>query len=76
MDSQDSYEITKKNRVILDATEKIETVMEFDPSFQSYSQQIRKAEAPPGQSMGLMVLWFLVLLVQFMMFCQQKRKDS
>jgi len=62
MDTQNTYETTDKNRVILDATEKIETLMEFDPSFQSYTQPISKAEAPPG-SMGFMVLWFLVLFV-------------
>ena len=66
---------TEKHRVILDATEKIETLMEFDPSFQSYLQPISKAEAPPG-SMGLMVLWFLVLFVQVIIFWQQKKKDS
>ena len=75
MDTQDTYESSDKTRVILDATEQIETLMEFDPSFQSYPQQISKAEAPPS-SMGLMVLWFLVLLVQVMMFWQQKKKDS
>lgn len=75
MNAQDNYESTGKNRVILDATEKIETVMGLDPHFQSYQPQISQAEAPPGQSMGLMVLWFLVLFVQVMMFWQQKRKD-
>jgi cytochrome c1 len=76
MNAQDTYpESHEKNRVILDATEKIETVMEIDPVLQSYSQQISQVEAPTGQSMGFMVLWFLVLFVQVMMFWQQKRKE-
>ena len=75
MNAQDTYpESLEKNRVILDATEKIETVMELDPLFKSYQPQISQAEAPPGQPMGLMVLWFLVLLVQVMMFWQQRGK--
>ena len=74
MDSQNNHETNRKNRIILDATEKIETVMEFDPYFQFYTQQINKAEPPPRQSVGLVVLWFLVLLCQLIIFVRQKGK--
>ena len=40
MDSLEKYQTNDKTRMILDATEKIETVMGFDPHFQSYQQPI------------------------------------
>lgn len=73
MDSLENYQSNDKTRMILDATEKIETVMGFDPHFQSY-QQPTKVEILPSDSSGLLILWFLVLFVQFLMFWQQKNK--
>ncbi|MFB2834477.1 MULTISPECIES: hypothetical protein [Floridanema] len=74
MDSLEKYQTNDKTRMILDATEKIETVMGFDPHFQSYQQPIAKVEIPPSESAGLLILWFLVLFIQFLMFWQQKNK--
>ena len=65
---------TIKNKIILDATEKIELVMGLDPHFQSHQQPICTVELPPSESAGFLILWFLVLFVQFLMFWQQKGK--
>lgn len=74
MDTIDNYGQTRKNKAILEATEQIETVMGFDPHFQSYQPPIAKVEMTPSESAGFLILWFLVLFIQFLMFWQQKGK--
>lgn len=76
MNTLQNNETTEKNKVILDATEKIETVMGFDPHFQSHQHQIGKIEVSPGQSAGLIVLWVVVLLAQVLMFGGQRGQKS
>lgn len=67
-------EETAKNQSLIDATEKIETVMGLYPQFQAYEPQIHTPEIAPGQTTGFMLLWFFVLLAQFIMFWTQKKR--
>jgi len=70
----ETSEQTAKNHSLIDATEKIETVMGFYPQFKPYEPQIHAPEIAPGQTTGFMLLWFFVLLTQFIMFWQQKNR--
>ena len=63
-------DIIEKNRAVLEATEKIETVMSLEQPLPPDNQQLNYPEIPPGYS----ILWSLVLITQFLMFCWQKRK--
>lgn len=74
MGTIETSEETAKNQSLIDATEKIETVMGFYPQFQAYEPQTHTPEIAPGQTSGFMLLWLFVLLAQFLMFWQQKNR--
>ena len=74
MDTIETSEETARNQNLIDATEKIETVMGFYPQFKAYEPQIHTPEIAPAQTGGFMLLWFFVLLAQFIMFWRQKNR--
>lgn len=72
---QSSQQPNGKIEVSSGETEKIKLVREVEPHFQSSQQPAAKIEVPLSQSAGLFVLWFMVLLVQALMFWKQKSKQ-
>ena len=72
-------ETSEKHRTILTQTEQIETVMSFmevDPNLPQFQQATTPvpAEVTFLQSGTLMVLWFFVLLAQFLLFWQSQKR--
>ncbi|NEP46664.1 MAG: hypothetical protein F6K35_48735, partial [Okeania sp. SIO2H7] len=64
-------DIIEKNKAILEATEKIETVMSLEQPLPPDNQQLNHSGIPPMPP-GYTILWSLVLITQFLMFCWQK----
>ena len=73
MSSQKLADFIDKNRAVLEATEKIETVMSFEQPIPGDNQTTNPPGIPPMPP-GYTILWCLVLITQFLMFCWQKRK--
>ncbi len=73
MSSQKSANFIDKNRAVLEATEKIETVMSLERPIPADNPTINSPGVPPMPP-GYTLLWCLVLITQFLIFCWQKRK--
>ena len=73
MSSQKLTDFTEKNRALLEATEKIETVMSLEQPIPADNPTINPPGVPPMPP-GYAILWCLLLISQFLIFCWQKRK--
>jgi len=67
---------TSQNQALIEATEKMETVITLDPQFQSYQQPLKAPEISPVSSASFMALWSVFLIVQALMFWRQKTQKT
>ena len=65
--------IIEKNRAVLEATEQIETVMGLEQPILPENQTINCPGMPPMPP-GYTFLWCLVLIIQALIFCWQKKE--
>lgn len=64
---------SERNRVILENTSNIETLIGLDPRLQVNSPSVKSLEYAPIKSPDLLVLWCVLLIVQVLMFWRQKK---
>ncbi len=76
MESFQSTEDIGKNQALIQATEKMETLITLDPQFQAYQQPLESPEIPPISSASFMALWSVFLVVQALMFWRQKKQKA
>jgi len=76
MDSFQSTQETNKNQALLQATEKIETVMGLDQQFQAYQKPAETTQVAPAFSGSFIILWCAVLVAQALMFWGQKKQKQ
>lgn len=69
-------EETKKNKAIIDATEKAETLITIDPRFQPTEEAVKAPDIAPISYINFLGLWSLFLVVQAVMFWLQRRQKQ
>ncbi|WP_231516795.1 hypothetical protein [Planktothrix paucivesiculata] len=64
---------SERNRIILENTSNIETLIGLDPRLQVNISSVKSLEYAPIKAPDLLVLWCLLLIVQVLMFWRQKK---